>query len=211
MRVTIVGTGNMARGVAARALAGGHQVTFVGTDVSKAEDLADEMTSEGPVGASERIDADVVVLAVPYTQAPHVVRHYADQLDGAVVIDVTNPVDISVLEPLRGGYVEPFDSGAQLIAAEAPDGARVVKAFNTTFAGTLLAGEVAGQPLDVFIAGDDVEAKAVVSRLVSDGGMRPIDAGALARARELAGLGYLHMAVQPTLGTAFASAVKVVA
>ncbi len=150
MRVTIVGTGNMARGVAARVLAGGHQVTFVGTDVSKAEDLADEMTSEGPVGASERIDAAVVVLAVPYTQAPHVVRHYAAQLDGAVVIDVTNPVDISVLEPLRGGYVEPFDSGAQLIAAEAPDGARVVKAFNTTFAGTLLAGEVAGQPLDVF-------------------------------------------------------------
>jgi predicted dinucleotide-binding enzyme len=211
MRVTIVGTGNMARGVAARALAGGHHVTFVGTDVSKAEDLADEMTGEGPVEASERIEADVVVLAVPYTQAPHVVRDYADQLDGAVVVDVTNPVDISVLEPLRAGYVDPFDSGAQLIAAEAPDGVPVVKAFNTTFAGTLLAGTVAGQPLDVFIAGDDVQAKAVVSRLVSDGGMRPIDAGALARARELEALGYLHMAVQPALGTAFASAVKVLA
>lgn len=160
MRVTIVGTGNMARGVAARALAGGHHVTFVGTDVGKAEDLADEMTGEGPVEASERIEADVVVLAVPYTQAPHVVRDYADQLDGAVVVDVTNPVDISVLEPLRADYVEPFDSGAQLIAA---------------------------------------------------GGMRPIDAGSLARARELEALGYLHMAIQPALGTAFASALKVLA
>jgi hypothetical protein len=34
-----------------------------------------------------------------------------------------------------------------------------VKAFNTTFAGTLSEGEVAGQPLDVFVAGDNEEAK----------------------------------------------------
>jgi predicted dinucleotide-binding enzyme len=107
--------------------------------------------------------------------------------------------------------VVPADGSATAEIARSLPQSKVVKAFNTTFAGTLLAGEVAGQPLDVFIAGDDVEAKAVVSRLVSDGGMRPIDAGALARARELEGLGYLHMAVQPALGTAFASAVKVVA
>src|SRR3954449_12669750 len=133
MRVTIVGTGNMARGVASRALAGGHHVSLVGTDVAKAEDLADELTGAGSVEASERIEADVVVLAVPYTQAPHVVREYADQLDGAVLVDVTNPVDISVLEPLRGGYVEPFDSGDQLIASAAPAGARGLQAFTTPF------------------------------------------------------------------------------
>jgi 8-hydroxy-5-deazaflavin:NADPH oxidoreductase len=209
VRVTIVGTGNMARGVAARALAGGHHVTFVGTDIAKAEDLAEEMTGQGPVDSAEEVSGDVVVLAVPYTEAPHVVRQYADQLVGRVVVDVTNPVDLSVLEPLPAGYVAPFPSGAEVIAAEVPEGASVVKAFNTTFAGTLLAGEVAGQPLDVFIAGDDVEARGVVSRLVSDGGLRPIDAGPLARARELEALGYLHMAVQPALGTGFASAVKV--
>ncbi len=53
----------------------------------------------------------------------------------------------------------------------------MVKAFNTTFAGTLSQRQVAGQPLDVFIASDDAGAKEVVGRLVGDGGMRPVDAG----------------------------------
>jgi predicted dinucleotide-binding enzyme len=204
MNVTIAGTGNMARAIATRALAGGHEVSFIGTHISKAEDLADELTGQGPVRAVETVDGDILVLAVPYSAAPHVVRQHAPELDGTVVIDITNPV---------GDNFEPLDvelgSGAQVIAAAAPDGAPVVKAFNTTFAGTLMAGAVAGQPLDVFIAGDDEAAKAKVARLVEDGGLRPIDAGPLRRARELEALGFLHMAIQHTRDTLFATAVKV--
>jgi 8-hydroxy-5-deazaflavin:NADPH oxidoreductase len=207
VKVTIIGTGNMARAIAMRALAGGHAVTFVGTHIGKAEDLADEMTAEGPTNAADDVDGDVVVLAVPYTEAPHAVRQHADRLPGRVLVDLTNPVDISVLEPID---VTPFRSGAQVIADVAPDGTRVVKAFNTTFAGTLLAGAVDGRRLDVFIAGDDDDAKRTVAELADDGGLRPIDAGPLARARELEALGYLHMAVQPALGTAFGSAVTIV-
>ena len=198
MRVAIIGTGNMARGVAARALAGGHHVSFVGTAAAKAEALADEMEGMGEVRGADTIDADIVVLAVPYTQAPHAVRQHAGELGGSVLVDVTNPVDASVLEPLD---VSPFRSGAEAIADVAPDGAAVVKAFNTAFAGTLLAGSVAGQPLDILLAGDDDDAKALVTRLVRDGGQRAIDAGLLVRARELEALGYLHMAVQASLGT----------
>ena len=66
-----------------------------------------------------------------------------------------------------------------------------------------------GQPLDVFLAGDDEEAKASVSKLVEDGGLRPIDAGPLSRARELEAAGLVHMSVQNTLGTGFASALKI--
>ena len=177
MIVTIVGTGRLARGVAVRALAGGHEVALVGTHVSKADDLADELIGLGSVRSSEEVVGDLVVLAVPYTQAPHVVRQHAAQLDGAVVVDPTNPVDMSVLEPLDAAFVEPLGSAARVIAAAAPPGARIVKAFNTTFAGALVAGEVAGQPLDVFIASDDEQAKARVAQLVEDGGMRAIDAG----------------------------------
>ena len=126
-------------------------------------------------------------------------------LAGAVVVDITNPLDFSTFTPLQ------LDAGsaAQEVAAAVPD-AKVVKAFNTTFAGTLVEGAVSGQPLDVFIAGDDDGAKATVTQLVEDGGMRAVDAGPLARAHELEALGYLHMALQEPLGTGFASAVKVV-
>ena len=74
--------------------------------------------------------------------------------------------------------------------------AEVVKAFNTTFAKTLLAGNVAGQPLDVFIAGDSEEAKEKVSALVAGSGMRPIDTGPLRWARELEAFMLLVMALQ---------------
>jgi len=86
----------------------------------------------------------------------------------------------------------------------------VVKAFNTTFAGTLVAGEVNGQQLDVFIAGDDEAAKDKVSRLVSDSGLRPIDVGPLSRAQQLEQLGFLNISLQQPLGLNFGSAVKLV-
>src|SRR5699024_474792 len=68
MNVAIIGTGNMARALATRALAGGHRVVLVGTALGKAEDLADELTGEGDVAASEEASGDVVVLAVPFTE-----------------------------------------------------------------------------------------------------------------------------------------------
>jgi 8-hydroxy-5-deazaflavin:NADPH oxidoreductase len=204
MQIAIVGTGNVARGIASRALAGGHDVTLVGTDRSKAEALAGELG--GSARAGDAPQGDVVVLAVPYPALTDVVDAHRDALAGAVVVDITNPVDFSTFTPLQ------LDAGsaAQEVAAAVPD-AKVVKAFNTTFAGTLVEGTVSGQPLDVFIAGDDDGAKATVTQLVEDGGMRAVDAGPLARAHELEALGYLHMALQEPLGTGFASAVKVVA
>ena len=207
MDVTIIGTGNMARGIATRALAGGHSVTLLGTETPKAQALAGELSGDVRAGqVGDALAGDVVVLAVWYAAVDDVLGRYRDQLDGKVVVDITNPIDVDAFEPLK------LDAGsaAQEIAAKAP-GAKVVKAFNTTFAGTLGDGQVAGEPLDVLIAADDEGAKETVSRIVSDGGLRPIDAGPLKRARELEALGYLHMAIQQPLETNFTSTVKVLA
>jgi 8-hydroxy-5-deazaflavin:NADPH oxidoreductase len=204
MDITIIGTGGMARGIATRALAGGHDVTLLGHEQSKAETLAQELP--GAVHAGDAPIGDVVVLAIPYGAIDDVLGRYGDQLAGKVVVDITNPVDFSSFTPLD---IEAGSAAAE-IAQKAPE-AKVVKAWNTTFAGSLVDGEVAGQPLDVFVASDDDDAKATVSRLVEDGGSRGVDAGPLARAHELESLGYLHMALQQSLGTSFGSAVKVIA
>lgn len=82
---------------------------------------------------------------------------------------------------------------------------------NTTFAGTLEEGQVASQPLDVFVASDDQEANGTVKQLAEDGGLRSIDAAPLARARKLEALGFLHMALQEPLGTGYGRTVKVLA
>jgi predicted dinucleotide-binding enzyme len=207
MDITIIGAGNMARGIATRALAGGHAVTLLGTETAKAEELAGQLSGDVRAGrVGDPLAGDVVVLAVWYPAVDDVLGRYGDQLKGKVVVDITNPIDVEAFEPLE---LE-AGSAAQEIAAKAPE-ARVVKAFNTTFAGTLRAGSVAGQPLDVLIASDDDDAKQTVSRIASDAGMRPIDTGPLKRARELEALGYLHMAIQQPLDTNFGSTVKVLA
>jgi predicted dinucleotide-binding enzyme len=147
-----------------------------------------------------------VILAVYYPDAQAAVDEHRDELAGKVVIDITNPVN----ETFDGLVTPPDSSAAEQLAQRAP-GARVVKAFNTTFAGTQMEGRVAGEPLDVFVAGDDEDAKATVAQLARDGGLNPIDAGPLKRARELEAMGLLHMTIQGSLGTGFASALKVLA
>lgn len=210
MNVTIIGTGNMARGIGTRLLAGGNNVTFVGHEPGKAEDLAAQLQRAAQDGATVQaatgsaIEGEIVILAVPYSVASTIVEEYGDKLVGKIVVDITNPVDFNTMMPT----VTPGTSGAEEIAKTAAAGAKIVKAFNTTFAGMLEAGHVAGQPLDVFIAGDDAEAKNTLSRLVEASGLRTIDAGPLHRARQLEALGLLHIALQFTLNTGFQTAVK---
>jgi len=206
MDVTIIGTGNMARGIGSRLVSGGHAVTLLGTERSNAEALAADLggsASAGTVG--DPIADDVVVLAVWYPVTLDVAQQAGSQLDAKVVVDISNPLDTETFEPI----VPDAGSGAEELAAAVP-GARVVKAFNTTFAGTLSSGEVSGHQLDVLLASDDADAKRTVASLVESSGLRAVDAGPLRRARQLEALGYLHMAVQEGLGTGYGSAVKIV-
>lgn len=207
MEISIIGTGNMARGIGTRALDGGHDVTFYGTTRENAQGLAGELSRSAKAAAvGDPLEGDVVVLALWYPVTREVVERYGDALDGKVVVDISNPVNTETFERI----VPDAGSGAQEVAAAVP-GARVVKAFNTTFAGTVAAGEVSGQPLDVLLAADDEEAKQTVASVAEDGGLRAVDAGPLERARELEAAGYLHMVVQEGLGTGYGSALRIVA
>src|SRR3712207_3863741 len=125
MDVTIIGTGKMARGIATRALAGGHTGRLLGTQRAQAEALAGALAGE----VGDALQDEVVVIAVWYQALDDVLTRYRDQLAGRVVVDICNPVDPETYQPLA---LE-AGSAAQEIAQRAP-GARVVKAFNTTFA-----------------------------------------------------------------------------
>jgi len=210
-KVTIIGTGNMGRGIGTRLVAGGHQVQVLAPDADHATKLAAELGAGGASatggGVAEPITGEVVVLATPYEGALEFAQRRGGDLNGKVLVDITNPVDWASFDRL----VTPADSSAaQEIAKRLPAGVPVVKAFNTTFAGTLVAGGVANETLDVLVAGDDADAKAVVADLVESGGMRAVDAGPLRRAQQLEHLGFLHMALQDKLGSGYGSAVKFV-
>jgi len=212
MNITIIGAGNMGRGIGTRAVAGGHSVTFVDRDPAEAEKVATEVKASAENGAkvstSSLGDAelgDIVVFAVWYGTNIELAKQLGDKLAGKVVVDIANPLNATY----DGLATAPDSSSAEDLAKAIANGAKVVKAFNTTYASTLLDGQVAGQPLDVFIAGDDADAKAKVAQIVTDGGMRPVDTGPLSRARQIEGMQLLHIVTQGTLGTNWGSALKI--
>jgi 8-hydroxy-5-deazaflavin:NADPH oxidoreductase len=169
--VSIIGNGNMGRAISGIVTAGGNAV-----------EVLDH-------GDTKPVTGDIVVLAVPHPAVADVLDQRADQLAGKIVVDITNPLNFETFDSL---VVPPDSSAAAEIAAALPR-SRVVKAFNTTFAATLTAGKIGPLPTTVLIAGDDTDAKALLAGVVTGGGLRAIDAGPLARARELEALGFLQL------------------
>lgn len=213
MNISIIGAGNMAKGIGTRLLAGGNSVTIINHTQDKAEDLAKELNDNaGGQGSAEAgtyggdLTDEVVILALPYEAVKEVIADYSEKLAGKIVIDISNPLNDSYDDLAT----EPGVSAAEETAKLVPEGTKVVKAFNTTFAGTLVNGEVAGHQLDVFIAGDDADAKKTIADLVSAGGLRPIDIGGLAMARHIESVGFLGISLQQTLGTNYMSAWKII-
>jgi NADPH-dependent F420 reductase len=170
--VSIIGTGNMGQAIAGLVTKGGNTVEVFGSS-----------------DTDKRVTGDVVVLAVPYPAVSAVVAQRGEQFAGKIVVDITNPLNFETFD----GLVVPADSSATAGIAAALPSSRVIKAFNTNFAGTLAAGTVDGQPTTVLVAGDDADAKALLTGLVSAAGLRAVDAGGLTRARELEAIGFLQI------------------
>jgi NADPH-dependent F420 reductase len=170
--VSIIGTGNMGQAISTVVNKGGNTVeTFNTSDAGKPA------------------TGDIVVLAVPYPAVETVLAQRGDQLAGKIIVDITNPLNFATFDSLT---VPPDGSATAEIAAALPR-SRVLKAFNTTFAATLASGTVGDLPTTVLIAGDDADAKSLLSGVITASGLRAIDAGSLRRARELEALGFLQI------------------
>ena len=212
MNVLIIGAGNMGRGIATRLATTQANLVIHDVDSAKSDALAKELSDSAKSGRVRTTTAvreavatsDIVILASWYGVNLDMARTLAEALDEKIVVDISNPLNDSY----DGLVTAPGTSAAENIRAELPGSAKMLKAFNTTFAGTLVAGEVNGQALDVFIAGDDEDAKSTLAELVREGGLNPIDVGALERARQLEALGLLGITLQSRLNTGFTTGWK---
>jgi hypothetical protein len=186
--ISIIGSGNMASAIGALALKGGNAVEIVGRDAAKAAALAAALGDGATAGTwAAAPSGDIVILAVLFDSAVPIVSQYGDALAGKIIVDITNPFN-----PTATGLAIPDDTSiAQMVAEAAPASAHVVKAFNTLFRDVL----AAGGPLDVFMAGDDAQAKASLSAFITSLGLRPQDTGDLSMAHWLEGAGLLSVGV----------------
>ena len=135
--------------------------------------------------------ADIIVLAVPYGAIAEIAAEIAPVAAGKIVIDPTNPLKADYSGLATGGGT----SGAEELARLLPE-SKVVKAFNTVFAGNAANPQAHGFQLDSLFATDDEAAKDAVCGLSGSIGFRPIHVGPLAAARELEAMAWLNIRLQ---------------
>ena len=179
MNIALLGTGQVAIALAKGAAARGHQVAF-GTRDSNSE-TAQQALAAVPTAKLLNYDAaakfaDIAFLATSWSGTENALKLAgADNLSGKLLIDVTNPLDFSTGKPrLALGF--PHSAGAQ-IQQWLPK-TQVVKAFNIISSTRMVDPVFADGAADMFIAGNDSDAKLKASELIHSFGWRSaIDMG----------------------------------
>lgn len=180
MKIGFVGSGNIG-GTLARLFAGaGHEIAI--SNSRGPASLSALVAGIGPLARAATVEdaiafGDVLLLAIPWRDRQELPP--ADLFAGKIVIDATNPYTAT------GGLLDLGKSSSSEEVAKQLPGARLVKAFNTIYFQHLAARGRKNLPVSerhpIFIAGDDAQAKATVSRLIEEIGFAPIDTGSLAQ------------------------------
>lgn len=189
MRVAIIGTGNMASGLANTLAGAKHEVTIGSRDPGKAAALAEKIglgVQGRGIAAAAKL-AEIVILAIPFGGAADALKEAGD-VTGKILVDISNPISADFKSLLIGHTT----SAAEEIQALAPK-ASVVKAFNTIFAQLLPSEARQGKSLQVFVASDDDAAKAQVSALAQSIGFAAVDAGPLSNSRFIEPIGEMNI------------------
>lgn len=201
MNIAILGTGNVGTGLAHVFAKTPNQVVLGARTVDKGVSAARQFNESTGMhvqgtGIAEAVRlAEVVILAVPFKAVSDLLDASGD-LSGKVIIDVTNPLTDDYT-----GLTLGFTTSAAEEIQKQVGGTPVVKAFNTVFAQVYGQGPQFGSTqVQVFVAGDNANAKQVVACLVEEAGFAPVDAGPLKNARYLEPLGALNIQLGYGLG-----------
>lgn len=191
MKVAIIGSGNVGKALASSAVKAGHDVTVASRSPEQAQAAAKQVNARAAANPKDAVkDSELVVLAVPADKVDDVLFSLDNDLDGKVIIDVTNRIDMQNPAKNLDGT-----SMAEHIQQKVPK-AHVVKAFNYALASRQADPKVDGMTLDGFVAGDDEQAKKKALDFVRSVGFRPVDAGPLPMARALEALAALNVHLQ---------------
>jgi 8-hydroxy-5-deazaflavin:NADPH oxidoreductase len=187
MKVSILGTGQVAIDLALGFVSRGHSVVFGTRDVAGEKAVAavtavpgtSNQVSAAPYAQAAQL-GDIAVLATPWSGTHNALQLAgATNLAGKLVIDVTNPLDFSSGKPtLALGFP---NSAGQSIQAWLPE-AKVVKAFNIITSSRMVDPKFDDGAPDMFIAGNDAAAKAQVTSILQAFGWRnAIDMGDISK------------------------------
>ena len=187
MKIGVLGSGQVAKTLAAGFLKHGHDVR-VGT--RHAGKLAGWATEHPKATIGSFADTakfgEVVVLAVKGSVAAEALRAAgANNVNGKTVIDVTNPIaDAPPVNGVLKFFTTLDDSLMERLQRECP-GAKLVKAFNSVGAAAMVNPQFKGGPTTMFMCGNDEGAKKTVNGILDRFGWQAEDLGGAEAARAI--------------------------
>ncbi|MEJ2166288.1 MAG: NAD(P)-binding domain-containing protein [Desulfobacterales bacterium] len=181
MKIAVIGIGNVGGTLGPAWAKAGHEVIFGVRDPGseKVKTLLKRAghNTQAATVAEAAAAVDIVVLATPWSAVQDAIKA-AGNLAGKLVVDCTNPI----APDLMGLSIGTTTSAGEQVARWA-EGAKVVKAFNTTGSGNMASPKYGSQPVTMFICGDDPEARESVAQLAKDVGFEPCITGPLYHTR----------------------------
>ena len=182
MKIAVIGCGNVGSTLGKRWAANGHEVIFGVRDVSK--ENVQNVLAESNAKATSIVDAvaqsEVVVYAAWWSAAEEICQLIGD-FEDKILIDCVNPLKFGKtgLEGIELG----FETSASELLQSWAKNARVVKCFNTASAQTMANPVIDGVKGDIYICGNDLPAKGIVSSLAEELDFVSVDCGDITSAR----------------------------
>jgi NADPH-dependent F420 reductase len=171
------GTGDLGSGLAKCWLTAGYDVVIGSRSAEKAQAFAKELggSARGESNVAAAKAAEIVVVAVPFSNHEATLREIRDAVQGKIVVDAVVPLvppKVSTVQlPAEG-------SAAQIAQNLLGEGVRVVSAFHNVGAAKLHAG--GRVDCDVLVFGNDKEARETVITLAQKVATGGVDGGVLA-------------------------------
>lgn len=193
-KVAIIGLGNIGKAVANDLVRGSRSFIIAGRNEAPLRELAQELGLAVEVAPSirEAIQrADLILPTIPYGSIAPLLKEYAAELQGKIVIDPSNAVGVTASGQLEK-TIPADQSAGENIAAALPAGVRLVKAFGTLSTQSLQEAAHATPQRVLFYATNDASTHADIEELISDAGFTPYFLGGLEQSQRMEVFGALH-------------------
>jgi 8-hydroxy-5-deazaflavin:NADPH oxidoreductase len=177
VEIGIIGSGHVGSALGGVWAKAGNEVMFSSRHLDDDKKLAAAIGPNARAGTPQEAASfgQVLLLAVPYSAFPELIKSLGNSFKGKVVINASNPF------PQRDGEIanQAREKGAGLFDAQLLPGAHVVRAFNAVGAARMASAHEDPGKIGMPIAGDDKKAIEVASRLVREAGFEPVVVGGL--------------------------------
>ncbi|GAA0885692.1 NADPH-dependent F420 reductase [Sphingobacterium siyangense subsp. cladoniae] len=193
-KVAVIGLGNIGKTVAKNLVKGNRPVIIASREIEDAKALANQLgdlaTSAETAEAIK--EADIIVLSVWFNTIKELFEQYADEFQGKIIIDPSNPI----APDENGGFkkiIGERESAGKLNAEILPKGAKLAKALGTL--GAVSLADTAFQTPEksvLFYATDDNTIDKSVEQLIADSGFDAVKVGGLDQSIRIEVFGDLH-------------------